>query len=57
MSNLETQPTVELVKKITELEYDIESKVLLYNNIYEELIRRFPPLKEQIEPKVLVKKK
>jgi hypothetical protein len=44
-------PTIDLVKKITELDYDIESKILLYNNIYEELIRRFPLLKEQIQPK------
>lgn len=50
-------PTIDLVKKITELDYDIESKILLYNNIYEELIRRFPLLKEQIQPKEFIKKK
>ena len=50
-------PTVELVNKLTELDYDIESKILLYNNVCEELLRRFPPLEDQIEPKVLVKKR
>ena len=50
-------PTIDLVKKITELDYDIESKILLYNNVCEELLRRFPPLEDQIEPKVLVKKR
>jgi hypothetical protein len=56
MSNLETQPTVELVKEYTRLEYDIQSKILLYHNIYEELVHRFPNIKEDIKPKQFIKK-
>jgi hypothetical protein len=56
MSNLETQPTVELVKEYTRLEYEIQSKILLYHNIYEELVRRFPTIKEDIKPKQFIKK-
>lgn len=56
MSNLETQPTVELVKEYTRLEYEIQSKILLYHNIYEELVHRFPNIKEDIKPKQFIKK-
>lgn len=56
MSNLETQPTVELVKEYTRLEYEIQAKILLYHNIYEELVRRFPTIKEDIKPKQFIKK-
>lgn len=56
MSNLEKQPTVELVKEYTRLEYDIQSKILLYHNIYEELVHRFPTIKEDIKPKQFIKK-
>lgn len=56
MSNLETQPTVELVKEYTRLEYEIQSKILLYHNIYEELVRRFPNIKEDIKPKQFIKR-
>ena len=48
---LEKTPTVELVKTLTKLDNEIEYKILQYQSVYEELIRRFPILKEEIKPK------
>lgn len=56
MYDLEKQPTIDLVKEYTRLEYEIQSKILLYNNIYEELVRRFPTIKEDIKPKQFIKR-
>lgn len=56
MYDLEKQPTIDLVKEYTRLEYDIQAKILLYYNIYEELVRRFPTIKEDIKPKQFIKK-
>lgn len=49
--DLKQTPTVELVKTLTKLDNEIEYKILQYEDIYEELIRRFPVLKEEIKPK------
>ena len=57
MSSIENESTIDLVKEFTKLEYEIECKILRYDNIYNELVRRFPVIKKDVKPKEFVKTK
>lgn len=56
MKEIERMPLVELIRLMGELEKSINASIEEYNILNEELIRRFPPLKEVCEPKKLIKK-
>lgn len=55
-NTLTTNPTVELVTELSKLEQEIDLKIMKYNLLRAELIRRFPitEIEETFKPKILV---
>lgn len=56
MEDLTKTPTVDLIKEMTRLDYDIDLMLLQHEKIRGELVRRFPPLEqhEEFKPKTKI---
>ena len=59
MEDLSKTPTVDLVKEVSLLEREINLKIIKYNIVVAELVRRFPMLEKEpmFQQKVLEKEK
>lgn len=47
MEDLKKEPTVNIVKEMTKLDYQIDLSILKYEKLRLEMVRRFPQLEEQ----------
>lgn len=57
MSNLKEESTIELIKKLTLLERQIDIYILKYNEVVKEMYERIPTLETKKELKILIKNK
>lgn len=49
MTDITKTPTVELIQEMTRLDHEIDIKLLQYEKLRLELVRRFPPLENSEE--------
>lgn len=47
MEDLKKEPTVDIIKEMTRLDYEIDLLTLKYEKLRLEMVRRFPQLEEQ----------
>lgn len=59
MSDYSKTPLVELITQMEYLEREIDIKLLMYEEMRKEVVKRFPPLEEEevFKEKTLVRKK